>query len=221
MATGVCFARTDKRVLWRSRLTGGSNCVDGITGMIDGDVTHVFNLTGTLATMYTYIYDADNSGAENSPQIIEPDDASVGAWVLAGQVTKAFRSEHKITAKTSNYPILVSDGGTIFTNTGATANVTFTLPECESEPGNGEVGEGWWVAFKVTDTSHEFYVDPDAQDSIKDFSSGEAGEYIYGDQTLGSMIKLTCTQCDSIAGTEEDAYNFVSDGYVGTWTTQD
>ena len=132
--------------------------------------------------------------------------------------------KYDVLIKPTSYTVTKDDGGKIITNTGATVDVTYLLPECESVAGAGvnDVTEGWWIAFLITDTSHAFVVDPDAQDTIRDFASGatEAGESISGDQVMGSAIKLMCVQCDDI-GNEEDDYNMMSMGYVGVWTAFD
>ena len=47
----------------------------------------------------------------------------------------------KITAKVAAYTLTPNDFGTTFTNRGATASVTFTLPAVADLP------TGWWVRF--------------------------------------------------------------------------
>lgn len=48
---------------------------------------------------------------------------------------------HRIVAKTASYTVLDKEFGTTFTNRGATAAVTFTLPAITSIPA------GWWATF--------------------------------------------------------------------------
>lgn len=119
---------------------------------------------------------------------------------------------YEIVAKTASYTVLLTDVGRTFTNTGASQSITFTLPECTSTT------EGINYAFMVTD----FYmvtIDPNTNDSISDISDGEAGEYIYND-IKGSAVKLVCIQ-ETMDGSEADAYNWSTMGYVGTWLTED
>lgn len=51
----------------------------------------------------------------------------------------------RVVAKTAAYTILASEFGTIFTNRGATASVTLTLPAVTSLP------TGWWCMVYVVD----------------------------------------------------------------------
>lgn len=124
--------------------------------------------------------------------------------------------------KTANYNVLSTDCGKLIDNYGATAARTFTLPECVASPsGTGQVTTGWNVRFMVI-AAYAIYVDPYANDSIFDFSNGEAGEYIYSDTTPGTALTIACMrEASSGSGSETDGYNMVSVGYVGTWTTQD
>lgn len=50
----------------------------------------------------------------------------------------------QIVAKTAAYQIVPKDIGKIFTNTGATAAVTFTLPPV------ADLTAGWWCKFFIT-----------------------------------------------------------------------
>ena len=116
-------------------------------------------------------------------------------------------------AKTAAYTVATSDVGKMITNFGATATVTFTLPECTSTT------VGIRYPFLNVD-AYAIYIDPHANDSICDKGNGEAGEYIYSDGVLGSAMNVICVQ-ETMSGTETDAYNWITFGYVGTWTAQD
>jgi hypothetical protein len=120
--------------------------------------------------------------------------------------------KYDIVHKTANYTVLTTDVGRTFTNTGATDTIVFTLPECTSAT------EGINYAFMVTGY-YQVTIDPHANDSISDISDGEAGEYVYND-IKGSAIKLVCIQ-ETMDGSEADAYNWSTMGYVGTWLTED
>jgi hypothetical protein len=83
-------------------LTGGTtgklDAID-ITGagspnannLAEGDSAIVTVISGTDVTMYWYLYDASGTAAEESPNVIRPDDyASAGNWLLTKKKSKAF-----------------------------------------------------------------------------------------------------------------------------------
>lgn len=115
--------------------------------------------------------------------------------------------------KTADYTVTTADVIKMLTNFGATEAITFTLPECTSTT------LGIRYPF-LTVAAYRVNVDPHANDSIFDQSNGEAGEYIYMDSTAGSAVNVMCVQ-ETMNGTEADAYNWMTFGYIGTITTQD
>jgi hypothetical protein len=68
---------------WRNCLIGGGDCLDGINhaNVTDGDPAFVMTKSGTTTSMYLYVYDDDDTTAEDSPSVIEPD-SGTGAWFL-------------------------------------------------------------------------------------------------------------------------------------------
>lgn len=118
-----------------------------------------------------------------------------------------------IVKKTGAYTLLTDDGGRTFTNTGASASITLTCLECTSAI------EGWSVTVMNT-AGYAVVIDPHANDSFADQSDGEAGEYVSISATKGSQITFVCVE-ESNSGTEEDEYNWFTQGYVGVLTTED
>ena len=71
------------RMYGRATYIGGTKSVDNIAyaGLVDGDLC----IVGTTADVYAlYRFDDDSGAAENSPYVIEPDDAGAGngRWIL-------------------------------------------------------------------------------------------------------------------------------------------
>lgn len=196
-------------VKWRSGKTGGgSTNLDGITGYSNGDPAIVW----TGDEKYDYKFDSSETSGEFDPFIICPDDAggdcSTGGWVLLKPVKKILVDE----AKTS---IACSDTGSVFTNDDSTGTKTFSITcECTAET------EGWIASFMVVESGLAIRVDPHANDSICDMSDGEAGEYIQSDTTRGTAVVVMCIEEDQ-SGTEADAYNLITFGSNGTWSTED
>lgn len=95
-STAFGAARGAQSAYLCSALTGGgAGSLDSldITGastpnqydLADGDVAEGRLISGTTTTVYTYIFDADGTDAEDDPDIIRPDDYSTaGVWRLHG-----------------------------------------------------------------------------------------------------------------------------------------
>lgn len=61
-----------------------------VATLSDGDGGYVFIISGTTVTMYWFLFDADGTDAEDSPNVIRPDDYSTqGNWRLAKINTKS------------------------------------------------------------------------------------------------------------------------------------
>jgi hypothetical protein len=100
----------------------------------------------------------------------------------------------------------------VFTNSGADADVTYTLEECL-------VGvEGCNFTFIITDfavAGDEFWVDPHANDQFFGmYSTNANGDKLEGDNVLGSILNVLCLK--NTAGT----YEWLTSG-SGTWSDQD
>jgi hypothetical protein len=121
-------------------------------------------------------------------------DTSAGATknVLNSELINMLNSELNLETHVS-YVNLTTGGMTLtdaqsgnsFTNTSATANVTFTLPECTVTT------LGWKGVFRVISTSYEFYVDSHANDILYPIVNNY-GDKIEGQQTLGSAVYVEC-----------------------------
>lgn len=98
----------------------------------------------------------------------------------------------------------------IFTNSGATTDVTFSISEACSA-----AYEGKKLRFIVTDTTYEMYVDANAADQFRGmYSTNANGDKLSGDQVEGSMLCVECIKDD--AGT----YRLFTSG-MGDWTDAD
>ncbi|MHA1170233.1 MAG: hypothetical protein ACTSRU_20590 [Candidatus Hodarchaeales archaeon] len=86
----ICVFATTTNALdirWRNDLTGGcAGCLDAVTGYVDGDPMLIWQDDGGTYKAYLYRYDSDPTGspAENSPDVIAPDDIgeNPGRWML-------------------------------------------------------------------------------------------------------------------------------------------
>jgi len=145
--------------------------------------------------------------------VLDVSDTTLAATGTQKYVTWSNMLKWTFLNKTADYTVTTSDVGIMFTNFGATGTITFTLPECTSTT------LGLRYPF-LTVAAYQIRVDPHANDSISDASDGEAGEYVYGDSVKGSAMNVICIQ-ETMSGTETDAYNWMTFGYVGTWTDQD
>ena len=103
--------------------------------------------------------------------------------------------------KTANYTVVANaDNGAIFTNAGATGEITFALPPAT-------VGQRYSFAVGA---AQELRIDPNGTETIALPSSGAqqaAGAYIIAD-AVGEYVDIVCV----VAG----AWNVT--GYIGTWT---
>jgi len=124
---------------------------------------------------------------------------------------------YDIEHKAASYPVLSTDGGKVLTNSGASGAISFTLPECIVDPDDtGEVGEGWWVVVYTVEP-YQINVRADPDDSIEDFWTVAADDFIYSDGVVGSAVKCMCVNGNN-AYSQTDAYNFYTAGYIGVWT---
>ena len=107
-----------------------------------------------------------------------------------------------VEAKTASYTIVAStDNGKVFTNTGASGAITFSLPAATV---------GQWYRF-VVKAAQELRIDPNGTETIS-LPTGvqqAAGKYI-GADAIGERISVECVK----AG-EWDTYTG-----VGTWTAE-
>lgn len=105
-------------------------------------------------------------------------------------------------AKTAAYTIKDSENGTGFTNTGAAAVVTLTLPAAE-------VGMHYYF---VVDDTDGIRIDPNGTETISLPSTGvpgAAGKYLTAD-AIGESVHLICAK----AGT------WAVLGFTGSWTAE-
>jgi len=79
-------ASAANNIWWRIGLTGGGTALDAVTGYSDGDGAIVIQDDGGTYKGYLYRYDSVPTGspAEDSPDVIAPDDigAAAGRWML-------------------------------------------------------------------------------------------------------------------------------------------
>ena len=116
-----------------------------------------------------------------------------------------------VVAKTTAYSLLENDSGKVFTNAGASASVTFSLPTVGAAFGTGTdglVGTGAvYTIVKLTDDN--VVIDAAAGDYIADSSSGGQIQNTTASETYASitLISVSTTQWA------------IAPGAVGTWTT--
>lgn len=108
-------------------------------------------------------------------------------------------SASAVSAKTTDYAVLAGDSGTIFTNTGASGTVVFTLP---ASPTNG-----LWYEFHIT-----------AAQSV-DIKTGTA-VLIYANAaaTTATTGKLTKSTVGTVIQLNYNGVAWMGVGQSGTWT---
>lgn len=115
--------------------------------------------------------------------------------------TLSGRGLRTVQAKTANYTVVANtDNGLTFTNAGAGAAITFSLPAATV---------GQWYRFKVK-TAQELRIDPNGTETIALPSTGAqqaAGAYLTAD-AAGEGCEIECV----VAGTWDVNW------YTGTWT---
>jgi len=142
--------------------------------------------------------DGDITLGRTDQNVVVADDLTVtGLLNLNGGIDLPF------TAKTSNYTVTADDAGTIFTNSGATDDVTFAFPEASTI-----LGQPYW--FLVVE-SHTMNVNPDDNDCIKPTCDTD-GDQIQNTGTEGNMICLMAYTANTIA---------VFGKETGTWSDAD
>lgn len=111
------------------------------------------------------------------------------------------RGLRTVAAKTASYTILTpADNGTTFTNEGAGAAITFSLPAATV---------GQWYRFTVM-AAQELRIDPNGTETIGLPSSGvqqAAGAYIVAD-AVAEGVEIECVK----------AGEWAIRSYIGTWT---
>lgn len=120
--------------------------------------------------------------------------------MAAGTSTLNGRALLEFQVKTANYTVLDSESGTGFTNVGAGAAVTFTLPAAV-------VGLNYYFAVGV---AQELRIDPNGTETISLPSTGvpsAAGAYIVAD-AIGETVRIACVTAGS----------WRVFGYTGTWS---
>jgi hypothetical protein len=119
---------------------------------------------------------------------------AVGTSTLNGRALLEFQ------VKTANYTVLAEESGTGFTNVGASAAITFSLPAAV-------VGLHYYFAVGV---AQELRIDPNGTETISLPSSGvpqSAGAYLTAD-AIGETVRIVCVTAGS----------WRVFGYTGTWT---
>ena len=79
-----------------------------------------------------------------------------------------FQWKPKVIAKTAAYTVLVKESGTIFTTTGATAAVTFTLPAIDAGDGTG------WIFYFMATADVGMTVTAETADTMITFNDAAA-----------------------------------------------
>ena len=100
---------------------------------------------------------------------------------------------------TSNVTLTVAQSGGIYTNGGAIATMTYTLPSVEA---------GLQYTFYVTASGQELRIDPNAADIFRGYTT-TAGEYL-----------TSSTQGDSITIVGRGSTNWMVVSEMGSWTNQ-
>ena len=108
-----------------------------------------------------------------------------------------------IVAKTASYTILESDNGRCFTNAGASATVTFTLPNA-SDPAN--IGFHCWFVVESF-VSYAMVIQPGSNNSIRIGSLTIPGANLLSNPG-GVTIHLVCTHL----------HNWAALDHTGTWS---
>jgi hypothetical protein len=165
----------------------------------------------------SYIF-AEADAASTDISVIGVDSAEVVQIAASGatraNVTAPLTSRAQVTHTTTGSVALTcaANSSGIFTNSGADADVTYTLEECL-------VGvEGCKFTFIITDfavAGDEFWVDAHANDQFYGmYSTNANGDKLEGDNTLGSILNVLCLK--NTAGT----YEWLTSG-SGNWTDMD
>lgn len=122
---------------------------------------------------------------------------------MPGNLTVHGQYKHTVEAKTANYTIVDNtDNGKLFTNTGASGAITFSLPAATV---------GMRYRFFVG-AAQELRIDPNGTETISLPSTGvagAAGKYLVAD-AIGETVELVC----AVAG------SWACFGYTGTWTAE-
>ena len=111
------------------------------------------------------------------------------------------RATRQVEAKTAAYTVTTNDNGKVFTNTGASGAVTFSLPAATV---------GLWYRF-VVKAAQELRIDPNGTETIS-LPTGvqqAAGKYISAD-AIGERISVECVKAGEWDTTEA----------VGTWSAE-
>lgn len=93
----------------------------------------------------------------------------------------------KIVAKTAAYTLVPGDFGTTFTNRGATASVTFTLPPVADLPA------GWWVKFYGVVNAGMAVASNGSSDNIVSLNDATADSITMTTNSLAIGAALTLT----------------------------
>jgi hypothetical protein len=136
----------------------------------------------------------------NTPTITTP--TVTGAESHAGLMSINGGYALPILAKAANYTVLAADAGDIFTNTGATAEVTLVLPEAstvEGIPFRFAVVEAYTMNVDVDDADQVLALTNAAGDKLQ--NTGTAGEFI----TLVAVNDTNFVAMGSAYGTWSDA----------------
>jgi len=105
-----------------------------------------------------------------------------------------------VVTKTSSYVVTVAESGTLYSNMGATAEVTLTLPAAVS---------GLNYCFYVAD-AYTMTIDPDDADQVHHLTNA-----------AGDRLQNTGTAGDSVCLTAVDGTYWVPTGEEGTWSDAD
>lgn len=93
---------------------------------------------------------------------------------------------NKILAKVTTYQVLGSDFGTTFTNRGATASFTITLPA------TGDIPAGWWCEFFVVAATGFVIASSGSSDNIIALNDAGADTITIGTTSLiiGAYVRV-------------------------------
>jgi len=165
---------------------GGANDLDFLSLHTNGDFAFV--MIPDSNDVYFYQYDSTDTKAENSPNVIVPDNVTrpaAGSWILMNPAVSVSEITGDTTLTVFDFGI-----GRTYSNQGAVATVTLTLPSIADMITAGKVGSS--ALFYVMETQL-FECDPNASDGIRweDLVNSD-GEKIYS-SVIGSLWTLMCT----------------------------
>lgn len=205
------YAEATKSYVYAARVisggAAGSGSMDDIpqSGLITGDMCLVITSSNKF---YLYRYDSTDETAENSPNIIAPDDGGTGRWQYVGQIQGKTVVESNITENTA-----LSNEQVHNTFIQVTAACTVTLPKAST------CGYGSTVCIYVRDAAETCIIEVDDADKINLHGTPlDVGDTIDSPGNAGDFIVLVAhTDADGSGGD-----GWITVGYgEAVWTDGD